>query len=375
MSKLDFDVMPKLGFGMMRLPLNDDGIIDLPQVCDMVDAYIESGLNYFDTAYPYHKGESEKVVKKALVERYPRDSFILADKMPGWELHEVEDVQRIFNQQLERTGAGYFDMYLLHAVDGDNVSDYEKYGCWSFVQEMKAKGLIKHVGFSFHDTPEVLERILKAHPEAEFVQLQINYLDWENEFVRSREIYHVACKYDKPIVVMEPIKGGTLANIPPKAAEMLKTVNPSASQASFALRFCASLKGVITVLSGMSNAEQMADNLVTLSDFHPITEEEKTGLNKAVEIMLSASNIGCTGCRYCTEGCPMGINIPDTIWAYNHTLTYGDIGSSREYYKNKTKNGHFANTCIKCGQCEGACPQHLPIIEVLEKASEKLDKK
>ena len=257
--------MPKLGFGMMRLP-EKDGEIDIPQVCNMVDAYMERGMNYFDTAYMYCGGKSERAVKEALVKRYPRDAFKLATKLPQWMMNSIDDRDRIFNDQLERTGAGYFDFYLLHSVeDGSNYDGYLKYDCFNWGVQKKAEGKIKHFGFSFHGSPELLDKVLAEHPEVEFVQIQLNYADWGNPIVRSGELYQVLRKYDMPILVMEPVKGGMLANVSSEVASMFESVRPGASAASWALRFAASLEGVVTVLSGMSTEEQMQDNLHTFS--------------------------------------------------------------------------------------------------------------
>ena len=279
---VDVTKMPKLGFGLMRLP-EKNGELDLEQLCKMVDAYMASGMNYFDTAYMYCGGKSESIIKKALVERYPRDSFTLTTKLPQWMMDEgIDGRDRIFNEQLARTGAGYFDYYLLHSVeDGANYEGYVKYDCFNWAMKKKEEGLIRHFGFSFHGTPELLDKILSEHPEVEIVQIQMNYADWENPLVQSGRLYEVLRKYNMPFLVMEPVKGGSLASASPEVEAEMKKIKPDASVASWALRFAASLPGVATVLSGMSNEEQMNDNLKTFTNFEPLSEEERKVIEKA----------------------------------------------------------------------------------------------
>lgn len=363
--------IPKLGFGCMRLPMNGDEI-DLEQTKKMADEFIAKGFTYFDTAYGYLNGRSEGTVKAAVVDRYPRDTFQLATKLPIWEAHCKDDVPKIFQTQLERTGAGYFDFYLLHALSADKLSKLDEYGAWDFVKEMKAKGLIKHLGFSFHDSAECLEGILKAHPETEFVQLQINYADWDSESIQSGACYEVCRKYEKPIIIMEPVKGGSLAVMSEEVQEKFKKVNPELSMASWAIRYCASLEGVITVLSGMSSEAQMLDNLSYMQDFKPLTEEEHATIQEVVEILKNAPVIACTSCEYCVKGCPMQIRINEMFKAYNQYVTYGDLeGVKKGAYTRALRDDHGqASACIQCGQCESICPQHLPIIEHLKSVSE-----
>lgn len=370
----DFSNMPKMGFGLMRLPFIGQEV-DIEQVCRMVDACLEKGFNYFDSAYVYNKGKSECVMKEALVKRHSRESFMLATKLPAWELKSEADVQRIFDEQLERTGAGYFDFYLLHSVEGGHLPKYDGFNCWEWAMKMKEKGLIKHFGFSFHDSPEVLDKALTDHPEAEFVQLQINYADWTNKIVQAGKCYDVARKHNKPIIVMEPIKGGTLAAFQPELEDMLKKLRPDSSVASWALRFVAAKEGIMTVLSGMSSMEQMEDNLKTMINFEPLTKEESNCLDVVTKKLLSAPNVPCTGCSYCVDGCPQEIKIPDIIRALNTIKTYGDDMRPHLFYKGLTKDGHKASTCIQCGQCESVCPQHLEIINVMNEAKEVFDKK
>ena len=371
---INLEQMPKLGFGLMRLP-EKEGEIDLERVCRMADAYIEAGMNYFDTAYVYHGGNSEKAVKEVLSKRYPRDKFMLATKLPAWSLKVPEDRDRIFNEQLERCGVEYFDFYLLHSLeDGGNGETYERLDCFNWGLQKKAEGKIRHFGFSFHGSPEYLIKTLDAHPEIEFVQIQLNYADWENPVVRSGELYEILHSRNIPMIIMEPVKGGTLANLTPELEAMYKAVRPSASAASWALRFVASLPCVMTILSGMSSEEQMEDNIATFAGFEPLSAEEKALVEKVRTIMLNVPQIGCTSCRYCTPGCPMQISIPDVFRAVNTMNIYHDEFRPKAFYNGLlSRSFGRASACIACGQCEGVCPQHLPIINLLKDASAKLD--
>ena len=371
---IDLNTMPKLGFGLMRLP-EKDGTIDMEHLCSMVDAYMQAGMNYFDTAYVYHGGNSEKVIREALVKRYPRDRFMLATKLPAWCMKDPDDRDRIFNEQLERCGVDYFDFYLLHSIeDGGNGETYERLDCFNWGLRKKAEGRIRHFGFSFHGSPAYLIKVFDAHPEVEFVQIQLNYADWRNPVVRSGELYEILHSRNIPMIIMEPVKGGTLAALKPELEEMYKAARPSASIASWALRFVGSLPGVMTILSGMSTEDQMKDNIETFRHFEPLSEEEKKLVDKVRTIMLDVPQIGCTSCRYCTPGCPMNISIPDVFRAVNTMNLYGDVFRPKAFYGGVIGQGHGrASECIACGQCEGVCPQHLPIIDLLRKASEKLD--
>ena len=371
---IDLNTMPKLGFGLMRLP-EKDGVIDLEQVCRMADAYLDAGLTYFDTAYVYHSGNSEKIVKEALVKRHPRDSFTVATKLPAWCMKEEADGDRIFNEQLERCGVDYFDFYLLHSVEeGGNGETYDRLNCWEWAMAKKAAGQIRHFGFSFHGSPEYLEKLLDAHPEVEFVQIQLNYADWENPVVQSGRLYEILRSRGVPIVIMEPVKGGTLAKLTPELEARFKEVRPEASVASWALRFVASLPGVMTVLSGMSSPEQMADNIKTITHFEPLTDAEQAAVEDVRRTIMSAEQIGCTACRYCTDGCPMNIAIPDVFRAVNTMKLYHEEFRPKAFYRGLVGQGHGrAADCVACGQCEGVCPQHLPIIELLKNASAHLD--
>ena len=372
---IDVKSMPKLGFGMMRLP-ETDGKIDHEEVCRMVDAYMDAGLNYFDTAYVYHSGLSEVEAGKAIVERYPRESFMLATKLPGWELKTKEDRDRIFQEQLKRTGAGYFDYYLLHSIEEGNASVYESLDCFRWGAKKKEEGLIRHFGFSFHGKPELLVKILDTHPEPEFVQIQLNYLDWNNAVVKSGELYEILHERNIPMIIMEPVKGGTLASLKPELEAKYKAVKPEASIASWAFRFVGSLPGVMTILSGMTHEDQMKDNIHTFAHFEPLSEEERSVVKEVTRIIQDIPQIGCTACRYCCDGCPMNISIPDVFGAINTMNLYQKDFRPRAFYDGLVTSGKGrASDCVACGQCESVCPQHLPIISLMQEAAEKLDKK
>lgn len=371
--------MKKLGFGMMRLPLlneEDKKSIDKKTVCQMVDTFMERGFTYFDTAYMYHEYESERAMKDVLVTRKDRDSYTLASKLPVMQLKEKEDMERIFNEQREKCGVEYFDYYLLHALDAEHYKTVKRLDCFGFAMQKKAEGKVKHVGFSFHDSAEVLDQILTEHPEAEFVQLQLNYLDWEDAKVQSRKCYETAVKHGKKVVVMEPVKGGTLAKLPKKAEDVLKALHPDWSAASWAIRFVASLENVMVVLSGMSTPEQMDDNTAYMKEFEPLTEKEKQVLlGEVVDSIHEAAKIPCTACRYCVEGCPMNIAIPEYFALYNDEITDKGNPEHAKRYAELTKEHGKASDCVECGQCEGACPQHLPAITWLKKIAEVFERR
>ena len=345
---MEFKPEKKLGFGLMRLPRNNPdnaADVDVEQVKKMVDLFMERGFTYFDTAWMYNGFASENVAKEALVDRYPRESFTLATKLHAGFFNSLEDRDKVFNEQLRKTGAGYFDYYLLHGIEESMIGKYEEFDCFNWLLEKKAQGLAKHVGFSFHDTPELLDEILTKHPEMEFVQLQINYLDWESRWIRSRACYEVAEKHGKPVIVMEPVKGGTLAKLP-------------------------SLPNVMVVLSGMSTLEQLDNNTSYMHDFKPLNEEEKALCFKAAEIINNQITIPCTACHYCTEGCPMHICIPEYFSIYNEDMRE-DLSSKGwtinfTNYDILSKKFGKASDCVGCGQCEGVCPQHLSIIDFLK---------
>lgn len=371
--------MKKLGFGMMRLPLkkaDDPTSIDLEQVCRMADTFIKKGFTYFDTAYMYHNNMSEVAFKEAVAKRYSRDSFVLATKMPTMMLKTAEDHQRIFNEQLAKTGVEYFDYYLLHCLNAKNYETAEKLKTFEFCKKMQDEGKIKHLGFSYHDNPELLEEILKAHPETEFVQLQLNYIDWDNENIQSRRCYEVCEKYDKKVIVMEPIKGGILAKVVPEVEKLFKDYAEDSSVPSWAVRFAASRKNVFMVLSGMSDYEQVEDNTSYMEDFKPLSSGEEEIIKKAVDLINASIAIPCTACRYCVAGCPKKIPIPNYFAFYNSQKQFGDQSNAKFYYANFKGNEAYGNAsdCIKCGQCEKACPQHLKVSELMQDVAEIFDK-
>lgn len=374
-----FNNAKKLGFGLMRLPRldpNDEGSIDLEQTKQMVDTFLQRGFTYFDTAWMYCAFKSENAVKEALTSRHPRESYTLATKLHAAYIHSLDDRDAIFNTQREKTGVEYFDYYLLHDVGAEHYEIYKKYDCFAWIAEKKRQGLIKHMGFSFHDTAEVLDKILTEHPEMEFVQLQINYLDWDSEGVQSRKCYEVATKHGKPVIVMEPVKGGTLAKLPAAAEALLRQADPGASIPSWAVRFAASLPNVKMVLSGMSSTEQLLDNTGYMQDFAPLTQQEQAVIAQVVGIINASIAIPCTGCSYCTEGCPMHIAIPKYFSLYNaeiQELKEKDFTSQGTYYGNLTQTFGKASDCIACGQCESVCPQHLPIIENLKRVAKQFE--
>ena len=356
----------KLGFGLMRLPKNPDGSIDVPQVCQMADRFIAAGGTYFDTAYVYDDGASEAAFKAAVADRYPRDSYTVATKLNVRVAKDAEDARQQFYTSLERTGVSYIDYYLLHAIQRGNYEMYEEYGIWDYVAELKKKGLIRHWGFSFHSDPELLRMLLTKHPDAEFVQLQLNYADWENPGVASRKNWEICKEFGKPVTVMEPIKGGILADPIPTVKAVFDAEGSGRSYASWAVRFAASLDNILVVLSGMSNLAQMEDNLSYMKEFQPLSDAELDLIQQAQEALNGDKSIPCTACHYCTEGCPMGIPIPEIFTVANRRKGSPEFRTIREYGI-VTQGKGKASDCIQCGQCEAACPQNLPIIELLEK--------
>lgn len=363
----------KLAFGMMRLPLTDPAdstAIDYATVNAMVGSFMSKGFTHFDTAAPYHKMTSEIAFRECVAKRYPRESYTVTDKLTLGFVEKNEDLEPFFAGQLERCGVEYFDYYWLHAMSANRAEQMEAMGGFDFIREKKAQGRIRHIGMSFHDSAEALDKILTDHPELEYIQLQLNYLDWEDKEVQSQKCYEVCCKHGKPVMVMEPVKGGVLANLVPEAEELLKKADPNASCASWAIRFAASLDNVCMVLSGMSNPEQMEDNLSYMENLKPLTETEKALLAQVVEVIHSKATISCTACRYCVDGCPMGIAIPDYFALMNDLSKFGEtrLGRNKQRYAHLTGEGGkgLASVCVACGQCEGQCPQHLPIIEYLK---------
>lgn len=363
--------MKKLGFGLMRLPLtnaDDAATIDIEKLKEMADKFLKEGFTYFDTAACYHNGASETAFREAVAKRYKRDEYSITSKLSLFMLKKSTEIPEFFDRQLENLGVDYMDIYLIHALNKDAYRQAEEWGAFDFVSQKKEEGKVKHIGFSFHDKAEVLEEILANHPEMEYVQLQINYLDWEDENVQSRKCYEVAKKYDKKILIMEPVKGGSLANVSQEVSDLFKNYNENASVASWAIRFAAGLPNVVMVLSGMSNDEQISDNLSYMKEFVPINDDEQRIIERVVKIIKSDISIPCTNCRYCVEDCPKHIPIPDYFAIYNELNK--EHCEDKELWQNKqkeleTKFGK-ASDCIKCGKCEKICPQSLPIRKYLE---------
>ena len=363
----------KLGFGLMRLPriAGSEDVIDIEQTKQMVDEFLAAGFTYFDTAWAY--AGSEEAIRKALVERYPRDKFQLATKNAAWiNCKTKDDAIKQYETSLRLSGAGYFDFYLLHNLGQKRTKYFEDFGLWDYFLGEKEKGKIKHLGFSFHSTAEELEEILNKHPEAEFVQLQINYADWESNSIQSRKCYEAARKHGKPVIIMEPVKGGNLATPPESVEKIFKAADPDASCASWAVRFAADLEGVITVLSGMSNIEQMRDNLSYMKDFRHLTPEQKKVIEAASEALSKIPVVPCTTCNYCAKVCPMNIGISGSFGALNMYTLYGnyDLATNREYFDVVMQGHKKAAECIKCGACEAVCPQHIEIRKELERVAE-----
>ena len=358
----------KLGFGLMRLPKDGSGRIIESETAKMIDCFMEQGFTYFDTAYAYPG--SEEVFKSVISTRYPRESYTIASKMSSGALSDDFPPEKMFEEQLRRTGLDYLDFYLLHSIQSENLKKFEKYDAWAFGQKLKRDGKIRHLGFSFHDTPEMLDRILSEHPEAEFVQLQINYLDWTSPNVQSGGIYEVARKHNKPIIIMEPVKGGLLSNL---QSELTKPFG-SATPASMALRFAAGLDGILAVLSGMSTIEQVEENTKIFSPLEKLSDEEIKAIESVKAGIEKLQVIQCTSCRYCTPGCPEKIAIPDVFKLLNEEAVISDKENVRERYDTMIRTGKSgrASSCIKCGKCEKICPQKLPIRELLSTAESRL---
>ena len=370
-SSIKTEKIGKLGFGYMRLPRSNDGF-DMEQINKMADAFLESGGTYFDAAYVYEG--AEVALRESVVKRHPRDKIQIATKLNLHFVEKPEQLSEQFNTSLERLGTDYIDFYLLHGLNAAASKKAEDLGAWAYLIDLKAKGLIRHLGFSFHAPPEDLDEILSKHPEAEFVQLQINYIDWDNPKVRSREMYEVAMKHNVPIVIMEPLKGGMLTADGSPVTALLREHSPNASLASWALRFAASLDGVFVTLSGMSAFDQLADNISTFTNFKPLSDEEREILVKAVEIFESVPRVACTSCRYCVNDCPSKIIIPNLIDMYNSYLVYNTTTNLDHGYRMWTRNGGKASDCVACRVCEGICPQKLEIVDTLAKVSALFDK-
>ena len=361
--------MKKLGFGCMRLPMigGQEGIVDQEQFNEMIDLYMGAGFRYFDTAHVYLAGQSETALREGLVKRYPRDQFILTDKLSGSCFQSEAEIYSLFDCQLEATGTAYFDYYLMHALSAEVYQKFLSCNAFEAVRKLKSQGKIRHFGISFHDKPAVLRKILREQPDIEVVQIQFNYLDYDNPSIESKAVYDVCREFHKPIFVMEPVKGGGLVQLPAAAQEIFSELQ-NGSPASYAIRFAASFEGIEMVLSGMSDLAQMQDNISYMKEFIPLSETERSAISRVREILKSDRSIPCTACRYCVSGCPQKILIPDLFSCLNTKRRYQDWGS--DFYYNTHTTGHGkASDCLHCGQCERACPQHLPIIELLQEVS------
>lgn len=365
------EVKKNFGFGCMRLPMKD-GEVDLAEFSEMVDEFLAGGFNYFDTAHGYLEGKSEVALRHVLVDRYPRERYLLADKLTAPYFNRAEDIRPFFKKQLEICGVDYFDFYLMHAQRKENFTKFKECRAYEQAFDLKAEGKIRHVGLSFHDTADVLEEILTTYPEVEFVQLQLNYLDWEDPAVQSRKCYEVATKHHKPVVVMEPVKGGALISLPQSAKNVLRALH-GGSIASYAVRFAAGHDNVFMVLSGMSNLSQMRDNLSYMKDFKPLSETELEAVGKVCKLLTSLHAIPCTACRYCTDGCPKHISVPDLFSCLNAKNIYHDRNAEHAYGA-YTAHGGRASDCIACGKCETVCPQHLEIRALLRDVAREFDK-
>lgn len=371
MNKFYPEIHKNFGFGCMRLPVDSEENICEEEICRMFDMFLERGFNCFDTAHGYLSGQSEVAIRKCLTSRYPRDRYILTDKLSENFFEKEEDIRPLFQQQLDACGVDYFDFYLMHAQRAGNFQQYKNCHAYETAFALKKEGKIRHVGMSFHDTPEVLDQILTEYPQIEVVQLQFNYYDYYNESVQSRACYDVCVKHGKPVIVMEPVRGGSLVNIPDEAEEVLKNLN-NGSNASFAIRFAAGHDNIMVVLSGMGSVEMVDDNTSYMQDFKPLSEQEKEAVFKVRDIINSKQMVSCTGCRYCTDGCPIGIRIPDVFALWNRSHMFKNVNAKDRYQRMISRSGNPAD-CLQCGQCEGICPQQLQIITLLQQAREELE--
>ena len=371
MEQMD-KVKKNFGFGCMRLPMNGDQV-DIAETTRMVDEFLAQGFNYFDTAHGYIGGKSELALKECLTSRYPREAYSLTDKLTDSYFKTEADIRPFFESQLEACGVDYFDFYLMHAQNADNFKKFKACRAYETAFALKAEGRIRHVGLSFHDRAEVLDQILTEYPQIEVVQIQFNYLDYDDIAVQSRKCYEVCRKHGKPVLVMEPVKGGSLVNLPEEAKKVLDALH-GGSPASYAIRFAAGFPGMMMVLSGMSNMEQMKDNLSYMRDFKPLNETELAAVNKVQEIFHKMNMIPCTACRYCVEGCPKQISIPDLFAIMNIKQLHHDWNADYYYEEVHTAPGRRASDCLKCGKCEKICPQHLPIRKLLEEVAKEFDK-
>ena len=365
-------VKKNFGFGCMRLPMIGDQV-DIAETSRMVDVFLAQGFNYFDTAHGYIGGKSELAMKECLTSRYPREAYSLTDKLTDSYFKTEADIRPFFESQLEACGVDYFDFYLMHAQNADNFKKFKACRAYETAFALKAEGRIRHVGLSFHDRAEVLDQILTEYPQIEVVQIQFNYLDYDDIAVQSRKCYEVCRKHGKPVLVMEPVKGSSLVNLPEEAQKVLDDLH-GGSPASYAIRFAAGFPGMMMVLSGMSNMEQMKDNLSYMRDFKPLNETELAAVNKVQEIFHKMNMIPCTACRYCVEGCPKQISIPDLFAIMNIKQLHHDWNADYYYEEVHTAPGRRASDCLKCGKCEKICPQHLPIRKLLEEVAKEFDK-
>ncbi len=364
------EVNKNFGFGCMRLPLLENGDVNYEEFSRMIEAFFDAGFNYFDTAHGYLSGKSEIALRDCLTTKYPREKFLLANKLSHPYFEKEEDIRPFFENQLKLCGVDYFDFYLMHAQNHRNFEKYKECRAYEIAKELKEEGKIRHVGLSFHDSAEVLDKILTEKPFVEFVQIQFNYLDYENVGVQSRLCYEVCRKHNKPIIVMEPVKGGSLVNLPEKAQAVLDELQ-GGSNASYAIRFAASFEGMFMVLSGMSNMEQMNDNMSFMKDFKKLEDAEYAALEKVCTYIREQHLIACTACRYCVEGCPKQIAIPDLFAAVNAEKR-GET-NAKDLYRAYTENGGKASDCIRCAKCERICPQKLPVRTLLREVAKVFD--
>ena len=366
------EIHGKLGFGGMRMTKEGDAI-DHRLLAQMIDTYMESGFNYFDTAHGYHDGLSEPAYKKCLTSRYPRESYVLTDKLTAEYFKSEEDVRKVFGEELECCGVEYFDFFLMHALGNVNYDKFVRCRAFETAFELKKEGKIRHVGISFHDTADMLEKILNDYPQIEIVQIQLNYLDYEDGEVQSRKVYEVCRRHNKPMLIMEPVKGGNLVKLPDKALRVLEDLG-GGSPASYALRFAAGFDGIVSVLSGMSNMEQLEDNIRTMKGVRKLDERERAAVQQVVSIIHDMRLIDCTACRYCTAGCPKKILIPDLFSCMNTKELTGSWNPDFYYRTVYTQHGGKASDCVGCGKCEKACPQHLPIRKLLKQVADQFEK-
>ena len=364
-------IKKNFGFGCLRLPMKD-GEVDKEQMCKMVDTFLEQGFNYFDTAHGYLDGKSELALRDCLTSRHERSEYILTNKLTNFYFKSEEEIRPFFESQLKACGVDYFDFYLMHAQSEEIFKYFKKCHAYEIALQLKEEGKIRHFGISFHDKAEALDQILTEYPQIEVVQIQFNYLDYEDPAVQSRKCYEVCRKHNKPVLIMEPVKGGNLVNLPEDAKKVLDDLH-GGSPASYALRFAAGFEGVLMVLSGMSNMEQMEDNISFMKDFQPLNEKEMEAVYKVADIFHQKHAIACTACRYCTAGCPKQISIPALFACMNAKKVFNDCNANYYYSNAYTVHNGKASDCIKCGKCEKACPQHLPIRDLLEDVAKEFE--